>query len=79
MIRELIDGMPLWGVLVTTILIVWIATEVGYRTGSIRSRKPDVSNETQISSMTGANLGLLAFLLAFTFSMAAGHFDAMGQ
>jgi hypothetical protein len=26
--------------------------------------------------MTGAHLGLLAFLLAFTFSMAAGHFDA---
>ena len=76
MIRAFIDSMPLWGVLVTTVVIVWLATEIGFRVGAIRSRQPDISNETQISSMTGANLGLLAFLLAFTFSMAAGHFDA---
>ena len=68
--------MPLWGVLLTTVTIVGAATEVGLRVGVSRSNKPDFDNETQISSMTGANLGLLAFLLAFTFSMAAGHFDA---
>ncbi|MFT6956506.1 MAG: hypothetical protein ACJAYC_001512 [Halieaceae bacterium] len=75
MIRDFIDSMPLWGVLLTTITIVWMATEVGFRAGVSRSNKPSFDNETQISSMTGANLGLLAFLLAFTFSMAAGHFD----
>jgi hypothetical protein len=75
MIRELIDSMPLWGVLVTTIFIVWMATEVGFRVGVNRSAGQGLNNETQISSMTGATLGLLAFLLAFTFSMAAGHFD----
>ena len=76
MLRELIDSMPLWGILLTTIMIVWVATELGFRLGVIRSNKPGFDNETQISSMTGANLGLLAFLLAFTFNMAAGHFDA---
>ncbi|MEH6517515.1 MAG: hypothetical protein V7742_12580 [Halioglobus sp.] len=79
MIRDFIDSMPLWGVLLTTITIVWVSTEVGFRTGVSRSNKPDFDNETQISAMTGANLGLLAFLLAFTFSMAAGHFDARKQ
>ena len=76
MIREFIDSMPLWGVLVTTIVIVWLATELGFRAGVSRTAGQGLNNETQISSMTGANLGLLAFLLAFTFSMAAGHFDA---
>ena len=76
MVRDFIDSMPLWGVLLTTVTIVWLATEAGFRTGVSRSNKPDFDDETQISSMTGANLGLLAFLLAFTFSMAAGHFDA---
>jgi len=76
MIRALIDSMPLWGVLATTITIVWLATEVGYRAGVRRARTPGFDNETQITAMTGANLGLLAFLLAFTFSMAANHFDA---
>lgn len=75
MLRDFIDSMPLWGVLVTTIIIVWVATEVGFRVGVSRSRRPSANNETQITSMTGANLGLLAFLLAFTFSMAASHFD----
>jgi hypothetical protein len=76
MIKEFIDSMPLWGVLITTVAIVWMATEVGFRTGVNQTTKQGFDNETQITSMTGANLGLLAFLLAFTFSMAAGHFDA---
>ena len=76
MIRDFIDSMPLWGVLLMTVTIVWVATEVGFRIGLSRSNKPDFDNDTQISAMTGANLGLLAFLLAFTFSMAGGHFDA---
>ncbi|MBE9539588.1 MAG: hypothetical protein IMF06_10930 [Proteobacteria bacterium] len=75
MVRVFIDSMPLWGVLVTTIIIVWVANEVGFRVGVSRSRGPGSHNETQITSMTGANLGLLAFLLAFTFSMAANHYD----
>jgi hypothetical protein len=76
MLREIIDSMPLWGVLLTTVIIVWIASEAGFRAGALRNSHSGISNETQITSMTGANLGLLAFLLAFTFSMAAGHFDA---
>jgi hypothetical protein len=76
MLRELIDSMPLWGILIATITIVGMATEVGFRLGVFRSKGAEFNNETQITSMTGAHLGLLAFLLAFTFSMAAGHFDA---
>ncbi|MBT4522153.1 MAG: hypothetical protein HOC23_19310 [Halieaceae bacterium] len=76
MIRGLMDSMPLWGLLITTIIIVSIAIEIGYRIGVIRSRIPGYDNETQFSSITGAHFGLLAFILAFSFNMAAGHFNA---
>jgi hypothetical protein len=75
MLRQFIDTMSLSGVLFTTVMIVLITTEVGYRIGLMRSRRPDFDSEAQDTSMTGAHLGLLAFMLAFTFSMAAGHFD----
>ncbi|MEH6591974.1 MAG: hypothetical protein V7746_17055 [Halioglobus sp.] len=76
MLRQFIDSIPISGVLITTVLLVLIATEIGFRIGLIRSRRPDFQSEDHASSMTGAHLGLLAFILAFTFSMAAGHFDA---
>jgi len=75
MIRALIDGMSLTGVLFTTVFIVLLATELGFRLGLARNRRAGSGNESQVSSMTGAHLGLLAFILAFTFSMAAGHYD----
>jgi hypothetical protein len=79
MLRQFIDSMPLTGVLLTTVFIVLVATELGYRIGVIRARRPKYHNADQISSMTGAHLGLLAFILAFTFSMAAGHFNERKQ
>jgi hypothetical protein len=79
MLREFFDTMPLWGILVTTVIVVWLAKEVGFRLGFRLSNKSSLNNETQITATTGANLGLLAFLLAFTFSMAAGHFDTRNK
>jgi hypothetical protein len=52
---------------------------VGYRSGLQWLDGPGIDNETQVTAMTGAHLGLLAFILAFSFSMAAGHFDARKQ
>lgn len=73
MVAGFIDIIPLWGVLFTTILVVWIAIEVGFWSGFRLGRKPGFDNETQIASITGAHLALLAFMLAFTFSQAASH------
>ena len=77
--NELFGNIPLWGLMVSTIALVGGATEVGYRSGLHRLDGPGIDNETQVTAMTGAHLGLLAFILAFSFSMAAGHFDARKQ
>jgi len=57
--------------LLTIILIVGSA-ELGAWLG----RRASVSNETDISTLTGATLGLLALLLGFSFSLALSRFDA---
>ena len=74
MIRELMDSMPIWGVLIFTLLTVLIAIELGYRTGQWRVKRHVFDSEALLSAMTGANLALLAFIMAFSFSMAAGHY-----
>ncbi len=71
------DGFPLAGILVATLAAVLVAIELGYRLGRWRLEKLGGKNEseTQLSSMTGAHLALLAFIMAFSFSMAAGHYE----
>jgi hypothetical protein len=73
MIRELMDSLPLWSILLLTMAAVLVAIEVGYRTGRWRNRHHAFDSEGLLSAMTGAHLGLLAFIMAFSFSMAAGH------
>ncbi len=79
MIRELMDSMPLWNVLVVTIVAVLLAIELGYRIGRWRGNRIEFDSEALLSSMTGAHLALLAFILAFSFSMAAGHHSTRKQ
>lgn len=67
------DSLPLWSILVLTMVSVLVAIEVGYRTGRWRNRHHAFDSEGLLSAMTGAHLGLLAFIMAFSFSMAAGH------
>jgi hypothetical protein len=76
---DLVGNIPLWGLMASTIALVWGATEVGYRGGLRRRNTSGFDNEAQVNAMTGAHLGLLAFVLAFSFNMAAGHFDARKQ
>ena len=73
--REVMDTMPLWLLLLGTIVVVVAASELGFILGRRRARQSQFESEAQVSSLTGAHLGLLAFILAFSFSMAAGHAD----
>ena len=75
MFSEFTDKIPLWGVLCMTIFIVWAAIEAGFWSGARLGKKPGFDNEVQITAITGAHLALLAFIFAFTFGMAASHYD----
>jgi hypothetical protein len=69
------DNLPLWGLYVATVVIILLAVEGGQRLGKYRRQHPEHELEAPVSVMVGATLGLLAFLLAFTFGLAASRFD----
>lgn len=76
MVRDLLDGMPVLATFFLTLVIVLLAIEAGFRIGLYHNRLRGAEREAPLSAMTGAHLALLAFIMAFSFNMAAGHYDA---
>jgi ABC-type multidrug transport system fused ATPase/permease subunit len=72
-----IDALPLWALFIVILLVVLLSVECGYRLG--RYRRGQQEKEAPVGTMVGATLGLLAFILAFTFGLAAARFDARRQ
>jgi hypothetical protein len=56
-----------------------LSVEVGYRIGGYRRPHSLEEKETPVGSMVGATLGLLAFMLAFTFGLAGSRFEDRRQ
>src|SRR5262245_21672162 len=76
---DLLGDFPMLVMFVSTLFIVFLSYEGGFRAGRWRSRRPEREQEVVVRSMVGTMLGLLTFLLAFTFWLAATHFDAARQ
>src|SRR5690349_14140148 len=70
-----LDALPLWAFLLVTVLFVLAAFECGYRFARARRLRHEKEIDAPVSSVVGGTLGLLAFLLAFTFAMTASRFD----
>jgi len=75
MTEQLFDSVPLWAVFVGTMVITLLSIRVGFRAGVYRRRQAEEA-EGPLGSVVGAMLGLLAFVLAFTFGIASSRFDA---
>jgi hypothetical protein len=78
-INGLLDALPLWGVFIAILFVVLISVECGYRLGKYRRSRHEQEKQAPVGTMVGATLGLLAFILAFTFGLAAARFDARRQ
>jgi hypothetical protein len=74
-----IDALPLWALFICILLVVLLSVEFGYRLGKYRRSRQEQEKEAPVGTMVGATLGLLAFILAFTFGLAAARFDARRQ
>jgi cellobiose-specific phosphotransferase system component IIC len=62
---------PLPLIFVGSLIAIFIASEIGRQLGLLASRR----QRENISTIEGAILGLLALLIAFTFSMALSRFE----
>ena len=74
-----LDALPLWALFISILLIVLLSVECGYRLGKYRRSRHEEEKEAPLGTMIGATLGLLAFILAFTFGLAAARFDSRRQ
>jgi hypothetical protein len=77
---EWIGELPLWAVFVLTMAVCMGGLEAGGALAGIAlRRRKEKEPDAPLGSLVAAMLGLLAFILAFTFGMAASRFDARKQ
>lgn len=69
------DSIPISALFFGTIAIVIGSIELGFRLGRVSRRKSEDEKESPVSAIAGSILGLLAFMLAFTFGIVAERFD----
>jgi hypothetical protein len=71
----IIPRLPLWLVFLGTLFLVLLSIYLGYKIGSYNRKRYGDKEEGPVGSIVGATLGLLAFMLAFTFGLTANRFD----
>jgi hypothetical protein len=74
-----LDAFPLWTLFPITLVISLIAVEFGSRVAKRRGQRAKDKTEAPPAPIVAGTLGLLAFLLAFTFGMAASRFEERKQ
>jgi len=74
-----LDAFPLWTLFPITLVIGLMAVEIGSRVARRRGQRAQDKTEAPPAPILAGTLGLLAFLLAFTFGMAASRFEERKQ
>ena len=73
-----LDLLPIWGVFLATVAVVLLAVEGGFRLDQYRRRRSEQEDKPPVGEMVAATLALLAFMLAFTFGLAASASTSEG-
>jgi hypothetical protein len=76
---NVLDQLPLPLLLLVCVLSQVLFIEIGFRYGRHREGKGQKAQMAQVRAIMGASLGLLAFMLAFSFSIAQQHFEQRAQ
>ena len=69
-----LDVLPLWALFVVLVIAILVLDEGGFRLGRMRAKRAHEA-EPIVGAIVAAQLGLLAFLLAFSFNLVASRFD----
>jgi hypothetical protein len=79
LVSHFIDLLPIWLLFTGTLLVMVLFIECGFRLGKSAQVKAKKAQTSQVRAIMAAALGLLAFMLAFTFSSGQSHFEAKVQ
>lgn len=72
---DLYSHIPLWIIFALTFLFSYIVFKIGVVLGKKHRFVAEQEDRSPVGSIIGASLGLLAFMLAFTFGIAAAKFE----
>jgi len=70
------EAIPIGALFAGTVIVILVAIEAGYLLGRVAHRHAEKEKVPPVSSMAGSILGLLAFMLAFTFGMVSSRYDS---
>ncbi len=73
---HIMDLVPLWLTFALTVAIVILAIYAGILFSRYRKKRAKEGEEADFNTIIGATIGLLAFILAFTFGLSLTRFDA---
>ena len=77
--ETLLDQSPVWLLYGGTVVLLFAGNELGFRLGAWRRSRMPEEEKAPSNAIMGSTLGLLAFMLAFTFGMSGTRFDARKQ
>ncbi len=72
----LFSFLPLWAIYIIIVFFIILSVRGGITYANWRKKHVKHEDSTAISTLVGSTLGLLAFILAFTFSLSSSRFDA---
>ncbi len=79
LVSHMLDRFPLGLLFLITVLVLLVLIEIGFQLGSRARKRAAKAQHSQVRAIMGATLGLLAFMLAFTFAVAQGHYETRVQ
>src|SRR5262245_50368927 len=74
-LRDFFDSFSVWGMFLATIAVSIISLKIGFRLARTSQWPPLREQEAEVRTMTGAAIGLLTFMLVFTFWIASHHYN----
>jgi hypothetical protein len=75
----LFSTLPLGVIYIIIVLIIVLSVRSGIAFAKWRKKHVKHEDDSSINTLVGSTLGLLAFILAFTFSLSSSRFDARKQ
>ena len=78
-IVQSISPIVLVGLFIAIVIATLLAFEAGLWLGRWRSRKPNPEELLPARVLVTSTLGLLSFILGFTFGLASSHFDSRAE
>ncbi len=74
-----LEQIPLWGIFLLNVALILFSIWAGTLLGSRRRRNPDFESEASAGLIITSMLGLLGFMLVFTFGVTAQTFQTRRQ